>query len=254
MYNWKSATADYNINTKNHYKKRNRMKYQLETIPIWDTYEKETECPLCFLQQKLEKQNISFFLGSSVMEPDIRKKVNESGFCQTHFTMLYDEGNRLSLSLMIHSHLLLLLKGLGKFKKNLGHKSYTEYILSLKNKKYECVLCRRLEKALKRYTFTIVYLWKKEEEFRDTFQKSRGFCFSHFSDCISMADEVLSSKKKDQFLQEIYTLQMKNLVRIEEDIHWFIQKHDYKNSDKSWKNSKDAPKRTIQKLIGKIPR
>ena len=67
-----------------------------------------------------------------------------------------------------------------------------------------------------------------------------------------MADEVLSSQKKDLFLKEIYHLQMKKLIRIEGEIHWFTQKFDYKNRDKPWKTSKDALVRTIQKLVGKI--
>ena len=43
------------------------MKYQLETIPVWEAYEKEGECPLCELVEKLESHYVDFFLGHSVM-------------------------------------------------------------------------------------------------------------------------------------------------------------------------------------------
>ncbi|MBN2441305.1 MAG: hypothetical protein JXJ04_08160 [Spirochaetales bacterium] len=227
------------------------MKYQLETIPIWESYEAETECPLCYLEDKFEKYNLSFFLGGSVMEPDIRERVNESGFCPVHFGMLFNEGNKLSLSLMTHTHLRLVLKKLKKFENKPVAKNCSEFISSLKIIKNECALCNKLEETLKRYTFTIVYLWKKEEDFRKTFINSKGFCLPHFADCAAMANEVLTLKRKDLFLTELYQLQLQNLERIEEEILWFTQKYDYRNTDKPWKNSKDALKRTIQKLTGK---
>ena len=46
---------------------------------------------------------------------------------------------------------------------------------------------------------------------------------------------------------------MTHLQRIEEEIGWFIKKHDYRYNDEPWKTSKDAPRRIIQKLCGKIP-
>ena len=48
--------------------------------------------------------------------------------------------------------------------------------------------------------------------------------------------------------------QMKReLSRMQEDIDWLIEKYDYRNADKSWKNSQDAVQRTMQKIIGGHP-
>lgn len=228
------------------------MKYQLETIPIWEAYETCTECPLCFLENKIEKNNIQFFLGGSVMEPDMRGMVNELGFCPVHFHMLFNAGNKLGLALMAHTHLLYLLKKMKNLGQHTTPKARSGYCGFLKTQRDKCVLCRKLEKTLKRYAFTIVYLWKKDEDFRNTFKNSKGFCLPHFAECILMADEVLSSQKKEMFFKDLFPLQSENLLRIAEEIHWFTQKFDYKNKDKPWKTSKDALQRTIQKLIGKI--
>jgi len=228
------------------------VKYQLETIPVWDAYKADSECPLCSLEKKLEKSNVQFFLGGSVMEPDIRGMVNEMGFCAVHFDMLFHAGNKLGLALMTHTHLRFLQKKTGKCEKNLSPKTVDEVCRFLLSKKNECMLCYKLEKALKRYAFTIIYLWKKDDDFRQIFENSKGFCLPHFAQCMNMADEVLSSKKKEAFLYQLYTFQMKNIKRVEEELHWFTQKFDYKNRDKPWKNSKDALQRTIQKLVGKI--
>jgi hypothetical protein len=186
------------------------------------------------------------------MEPDIRGMVNESGFCPVHFQMLFNAGNKLGLALMTHTHLLYLLKKIQKPEKYTHPKTRREYCLFLQSNRNDCALCRKLEKTLKRYTFTIVYLWKKDEDFRKAFKESKGFCLPHFAGCTIMADEVLSSRKKELFYKDLYSLQTENLSRIEEEIHWFTQKFDYKNKDKPWKTSRDALQRTIQKLIGKI--
>ena len=45
----------------------------------------------------------------------------------------------------------------------------------------------------------------------------------------------------------------RELERIQEDIDWLIEKYDYRNGDKDWKNSKDAVQRTMQKIVGGHP-
>ena len=41
---------------------------------------------------------------------------------------------------------------------------------------------------------------------------------------------------------------MKNFERLEGEIEWFTKKFDYRNSDKPWGNSRDAVKRSVNKL------
>ena len=40
------------------------MKYHIDTIPVWDAYHQESECPLCILYSSLEKSYIESFLGA----------------------------------------------------------------------------------------------------------------------------------------------------------------------------------------------
>ena len=51
-----------------------------------------------------------------------------------------------------------------------------------------------------------------------------------------------------EFYQFVIPLTLENLNRIEEDLSWFIDKFDYRNKEASWKTSKDAIPRSIQKL------
>ena len=44
----------------------------LDTIPIWDAYKLDTECPLCALEDACEKQFLDIALGGAMMESRIR--------------------------------------------------------------------------------------------------------------------------------------------------------------------------------------
>ena len=48
--------------------------------------------------------------------------------------------------------------------------------------------------------------------------------------------------------QKLTELEIKNLKRINEDVNWFTKKFDYRYQNEPWKNSKDAPKRAMEKL------
>ena len=66
------------------------MNQHIDTIPVWDAYKTDCECPLCVLAKKNEEEYVDNFLGASVMEPDRRVEVNEKGFCRRHFEMMFD--------------------------------------------------------------------------------------------------------------------------------------------------------------------
>ena len=60
------------------------------TIPVNEAFEASAAdhscgCPLCALYRKLEEDELELILGASMMEPDIRIKTNEKGFCRTHY-------------------------------------------------------------------------------------------------------------------------------------------------------------------------
>ena len=81
------------------------MKYELQTIPIWKAYNSGEDCPLCHLEGTLEEDYQRFFLGNSVMAPDIRVEVNAKGFCRHHYRLLYRGENKLGLALLAQTRL-----------------------------------------------------------------------------------------------------------------------------------------------------
>ncbi len=244
------------------------MKYKLETIPVWDAFKEDTECPICYLAEKAEERYLKFYLGNSVMNPETRVEVNKTGFCSHHYSGLLQMRSNHALGLMTHTHLEKRMELLSdhfrslkseaskvsgkaallKSKKLSGAiKNLTEHLSENEEK---CMICRRIEYTIQRYTFTIIHLWKTDGEFRNFIQKSNGFCFHHLPELLKMAEESLNPGKLGEFIEELIPIIEKNNERIEKEILWFTQKFDSQNSDKPWGTSEDAHYRTVQKLTG----
>ena len=45
--------------------KENRMRYHIDTIPVWDAVKLGSECPFCVLRRREEQGQVERFLGGS---------------------------------------------------------------------------------------------------------------------------------------------------------------------------------------------
>ncbi len=238
------------------------MKYQLETIPVWDAFKEDSECPFCLLQKKAELRYLQYYLGNSAMNPETRVELNRTGFCPGHFGKLLEQRSPQHLGLVTHTHLQDWMEDLdrrfpsaGKGNSLFGKKesSIGSYISRNRERNEVCLICERIVRTIERYTFTTCYLWKRDEEsFRSALKNSKGFCIPHEGDLLAMAEEILRPKELSLFLEEVKTLQKINLERLNEEINWFTQKFKAENNSKPWGSSEDAHYRVIQKLTGKI--
>ena len=249
------------------------MKYQLETIPIWDAYKKETECPLCLLEAKAEKNYITFFLGSSIMNPEMRVQVNETGFCPAHYRKLFDaRENRHGLGLMTNTHLHRRNELLDKPRKELvkqaenaapdgtvkgllqNKKSLKEALRTYRDRCAEavrsCMICTRIDNTLARYAFTIVYLWKKDEEFRAAFSNSKGFCLFHLPRMLDMAEETLNNKQLGEWLSVTLSIQQDRWDTLDRELYEFTQSYAYDHETSQQKDRTTTLADAIQKLTG----
>lgn len=83
---------------------------QIYTIPVNEAFEAVASgdnctCPFCLMYNRLEDNELDLILGASMMEPDVRLKTNELGFCPEHLSLMFDRSKRLPLALMLESHL-----------------------------------------------------------------------------------------------------------------------------------------------------
>ena len=242
------------------------MKEKLYTIELHDALTSGDECPFCWLERKLEQEAIEFVLGSSYMESDIRDRTDRAGFCRRHTKAMFDYGNNLGNAWIFKTRLTWLRRELEKrmdeftpqpvtiFGK-LRKKEDQECTLSgwIRQEESHCYICGRVEETYERVLDTFIHQVKHEKDFLKLAEDSRGFCIHHFADLVQVCDRDLKAGEKEQVFSVLFGQMKRELSRMQEDIDWLIEKYDYRNADKSWKNSQDAVQRTMQKIIGGHP-
>ena len=92
------------------------MRESILTIPVSESFEPKDGCPICTMRNMLEKRTIEYIMGAAMMEPDVRIETNRLGFCKTHYDQMLAQKNRLSLALMLQTHVQELDKSV--FAKN----------------------------------------------------------------------------------------------------------------------------------------
>ena len=242
------------------------MKEKLQTIPINDAMASAGECPLCFIEKKVEENALDFVLGSSssYMESDIRDMTDEAGFCRAHYKKMYDYGNSLGNAWILSTHYDRIIKemteefnsfkpGKGKSVLSLGKKKSTSSnpIVDWINKKNNsCFVCDNIKRNFADYIKVFFSMYSKDAEFRQKINDSQGFCLTHFGVLCEAADDNLNEAQLKEFYDNLLPLMLDNMKRIKGDVAWLIEKYDYRNKDADWKNSKDANQRAMQKLKG----
>ncbi len=237
------------------------MKEKIYTIPINESFEQDCECPFCFIEKNLEIDAVNYALGAAMMEPDYRILSNEKGYCNKHFSMMLSAGNKLSLALVLETHLSEIITKIeqhshklaptGKKKLFMTKKNSTDYsvlVNELSNTQKSCVICDKISETIERYIDVFFYMWQKDDELKNKVLSSKGFCLKHFSKLCEAS--LYKLKNPEDFISTIYNLEIDNLKRISEDIHKFTLKFDYRNKDMQWGTAEDAPIRTIEKLRG----
>jgi len=236
------------------------MKEQIYTIPVNEAYDSGCECPLCYLEKKLEAEALEYGLGAAMMEPDYRIESNEKGYCNRHFEMLDKMPNKLSLSLVLETHLAEVREKLNNMDLSFEKKGF----LKKSDKKTEkikntlgginngCIICDKVNHTMDRYIDVIFYLWEKEPEFRDKVKKSKGVCLKHLEKLIECAPKFLKEEKACEFCNMIINKELSELERLQGELKKFTLKFDYRNRDMDISGAEDAPTRVLEKLGGYV--
>ena len=72
----------------------------------------------------------------------------------------------------------------------------------------------------------------------------------HFLQVTQNIKTSLNGKDAELFINTLITKETEELDRIQDDIHRFTLKFDYRNRDMEWGTAKDAPIRTTEKIGG----
>jgi hypothetical protein len=242
------------------------MKEKIYTIPVNEAYRAGGHCPLCTLETKLNDSLLDYYLGPSLMEPDVRMITNAKGFCGRHLAELYNrENNRLGLGLMLHTHTshlvnelnpsLLASTPLGKRRLISRRQEDFRGTLTAMAERIEkriasCAICDRLAATMDRYLDVIFYQYFSEPEFKLIFGEGSGYCLPHVALLLRGAAKYLNQDQAAEFVACLARIQNESLEVLRDDVEWFTLKFDHRNQHKDWKNSKDALPRAIRKISG----
>ena len=220
---------------------------QIYTIPVNEAFDACRDdpaggCPICALYRRLEENELDLILGASMMEPDIRIRTNHEGFCRSHFEKMLGRQNRLSLALMLESHLHEVEEGLRDgFLGTPGDKPAKRAAELEKS----CYLCSRIEASLSRMMETVVLLWESDRTFRDKFAAQHRFCLPHFRRLTELGRLKLSKKSYAAYYETLGGITKNYLKKLSDDVSWFCKKFDYRYQDEPWYDAKDALERTV---------
>lgn len=227
------------------------MRESILTIPINEIFEPKCGCPICRMRDMLEQRCVEYIMGAAMMEPDVRTETNRLGFCKTHFDKMLLQKNRLSLALILKSHLeeinneIFTRKGLFDSKKTKANKLATV--------NSDCFVCSKIEWGMERLFVTFFDMYSNNESFRNLFSEQEMLCINHYDMLTSIAPSKLSKTDANKFLSACQTLTKKHIELLIEDVSHYCNMYDYRNTgkDADWGNSRDSIERAIKYLTSR---
>lgn len=227
---------------------------QIYMIPVNEAFDEcakaeVCQCPICKMYEKLENKEVELALGPAMMEPATRQETNEKGFCHHHFEMMLERPNKLSLALILESHLDTIRgKMKGNALKNIIIPKHKSQIKATKALGESCYICEKIDYHINRMIETTVYLHSYDAEFRAKAKKQKYFCLPHYQQMVEYAKNKLDKKKFEEFYSDVSLIQEKYFDKIIKDVSWFCKKFDYRYDSEPWYDSKDACERAVRLL------
>lgn len=229
------------------------MRDDICTIPVSEGFEPKDGCPFCRMRSIAEKRVIDYIMGAAMMEPDVRIKTNELGFCKDHFALMQKAGNRLSLALTLDSHLTELEKSIfGKGKLSLFKPSAKKQAYKAVRVQESCFVCDKMNFGMEHMFATVYRVYEKEKSFRALFAEQPMFCLPHYAMMIDNIPANMDKKYAEEMKKTAESITKAYLQELSGDVRHFCEMFDYRNNteDADWGNSKDSIERTISFLTG----
>lgn len=209
------------------------MKEHNYTIPLTDALESGGGCFLCKIEDMLEENALSYYMGAAVMEPSVRIETNREGFCRLHAEkMLAMPKKKLPLLLALQTRLLTLQKELRG--KHAGKKA----------PKTSCAVCGRATGQMEKCLENCVWLLKHEPAFLEKYLASDGVCLHHFyalQEKWGRGDGAICDALKKHMEEKLSNLAA--------EIDGFTRSFDYRNT--ASRDMAEVPAKAVETLTGR---
>lgn len=226
------------------------MRESILTIPISEILDPKEGCPICRMRDMLEQRTVEYIMGAAMMEPDVRIETNRAGFCHTHFQQMLKQKNRLSLALMLQTHLEEVDRQLFSRKKLFEPKNARKAKLSEINE--TCFVCEKVDWGMERLMRTFFEMYG-HQDFRTLLSEQEFVCLPHYDLLLSLAPAYLQKTELDSFNKLVGGLTEKYIASLYEDVSHYCSMYDYRNTgkDADWGNSRDSIERAIKFLVSR---
>lgn len=217
------------------------MRSDICSIPVEEVFEPKEGCPICRMRNMLENRMAEYITGAAMMEPEVRKVTNEKGFCLRHYKMILSRKNRLSVALMLESH----LKEMEKKIKSPVAKAETS----------RCFVCDEVERNMTALISNTLKKYESDMEFRHLFEKQETLCLPHFYELCSAADKKMGRRFRGEFKSAAKELTLRSIESLHGDVKHFCDMFDYRNNGENadWGNSRDSLERAVLFLTSYDP-
>ena len=230
------------------------MREDICTIPVSEGFEEKDGCPLCRMRAIAEKRVVDYIMGAAMMEPDVRVKTNELGFCKDHYLKMRRANNRLSLALMLDSHIQQVKTNV--FGENKFFKPSPKKILYKAVRLQEtCFICNKMNFGMEHMLDTIYRTYETDKDFRRLVSEQSEFCLPHYTMLAENIPDNMNKDRAKEFSQTIKQITLDYLEELGGDVRHFCNMFDYRNNgeDADWGNAKDAIERATAFFDGTLP-
>ena len=219
------------------------MRESILTIPINEVFEPKDGCPFCRMRDTVEQHICEYIMGAAMMEPDVRMETNELGFCLTHFEMLMQQNNRLSLGLMLNTYLENARKNIFKkksifFSKNAKAKKSSEM-------EDTCFVCSKVNWGIDHMLETFFVMYVKDPKFRNLFKAQQYVCVPHYNMLNRKAAEKMQKADIAQFQKDLDALVEEYVKQLNSDVNLHKPEMEHVRS---------SIERSVEFLTGRKPR
>lgn len=230
------------------------MREDICTIPVSEGFEEKDGCPLCRMRAIAEKRVVDYIMGAAMMEPDVRVKTNELGFCKDHYLKMRRANNRLSLALMLDSHIQQVKSNV--FGENKLFKPKPKKIIYKAVRLQEtCFICDKMNFGMEHMLDTIYRTYETDKDFRKLVAEQSEFCLPHYTMLEENIPDNMNKDRAKEFSQAIKQITLNYLDELGNDVRHFCNMFDYRNNgeDADWGNAKDAIERATAFFDGTLP-